>query len=168
MASEEQSRTYTDADILPPIPDDYLTEIGRATVEWNSLDSVLTMCLIQLSGMKISDPRAFAIFIHASFPMKMNALGSLTNELKSKYPRLKKYSSVKAKITTAQKGRNLLVHAAWGIDPETGHVQVGQMTARGTIKTSLRNISLKEVKQVTKDIHDAMKALYVMIGKQSR
>ena len=61
------------------MPDEYLTEIGRIVVCWNSLEHMLDAALIVALSGKPQDPdgRASAIFAHMAIEQKINALESM-------------------------------------------------------------------------------------------
>ncbi len=145
------------------VPPDYLIQIGRVSVFWSTLESIFDLSLMKLAGMSIGDPRAWSIFAHMTFPLKLDIFGSLVTELQPKYPNLKELPSVIAKIKIAQQGRNMIVHAKWGID-EQGRVVISRITARGTIKTSVRAIPLSEVSDIVVHIEAAMKGLYEFVA----
>ena len=70
------------------LPDEYLIEIGRVSVEWALLESALDLCLIKLAGKEILETRSSIIFNHMAFPMKLDVMGALVSELLPAYPGL--------------------------------------------------------------------------------
>lgn len=149
------------------IPGDYLEEIGRIVVEWTGLEGLLSLCLMKLSGMDIHDPRSLIVFNHLTFPVKMNILSSLVHELQSRYPGLRSFPETRKKLEKAQQGRNRVVHGTWLVDESSGQVQMARATARGTLKTSVENIDLNEVRQISADIQAAWQALWTTVIKSN-
>ena len=152
------------ADPLPDIPDEYLTEIGRVTTRWAILESVLDLCLMKLAGKDITDSRSLIIFNHMAFPMKLDVLGALVNELLPGYPGLAGYPSVLQSLKQAQEKRNMVAHSKWGVNATNpAQVEISRLTARGKLKTSVTPISLDEIKAAANLVIDAAQNLYVLV-----
>jgi hypothetical protein len=145
------------------IPDEYLLEIGRIVTRWSILESTLDLCLMQLSGRSILDPRSTIIFNHMAFPMKMDILGAFIDSLLPNYPRLSEYKDIIKKLGDAQKQRNLAAHSKWGMDNTTKQVLVSNLTSRGKLKTSVKPISVNQLKEAADLITDAARDLYLMV-----
>jgi hypothetical protein len=143
------------------IPDAYFIALGRVTVEWSYLESVFDLGLMKLAGMSISDSRAWSVFAHMTFPLKIDVFGALVTELQPKYPGLKELKTILQQIKEAQSARNEVIHAKWGC--ENGQVMISRLSARGQIKTSVRAISLDELNGVGGKIKETTKALYRFI-----
>jgi hypothetical protein len=63
-----------------PVPDDFLSEIGRIAVVWANLESLLNISLTKLAGFKDPlDSRAFILITHASFPQRLDSFGALVS-----------------------------------------------------------------------------------------
>ena len=145
------------------VPDDYLREIGSVTVTWSLLESVLDFSLMKLSGKDISEPISWIIFAHMTFPLKMDVMGALIEQLQPGYPGLKRYPEVRDLIKEAQRVRNKVVHSKWGFDVELNAVARSTFSARGKLKTEVQPVDLKELEQASETIGRAGTELYRFI-----
>jgi hypothetical protein len=58
------------------IPDDYLAEMGRISVRWSRLESVIELSMIELLGKSATEGRSLVLFTHMPFPQKMDIMGA--------------------------------------------------------------------------------------------
>ncbi|MGI8771714.1 MAG: hypothetical protein ACR2JE_09775 [Acidobacteriaceae bacterium] len=118
------------------IPDEYLKAIGRVTVEWNQLESILDLCLIRLLGKDLTDPRSHIVFTHMAYPQKMNALKALIGQVEIPAgSSLGRYSDeVQPLLKAASEERNKIMHSKWGM--EKGQVYRSTLQAKGALKVS--------------------------------
>src|SRR3954471_3632430 len=94
-----------------PLPENWLTEIGRIATLWSSLEGHLDLCLGKLAGFdSLGDFRPFVLLRHSSFPQKLDALSALCGALAIEFPNLTDYKPVVALLRTAQSGRNKFMH----------------------------------------------------------
>src|SRR5688572_17852779 len=94
-----------------PLPDEYLIELGRVSAVWASLESLLNLCLGKLAGFnELNDPKPFILVYHASFPQRLDMLGSLCEHLAPNFPHLADHKSVIGLLRGAQKLRNTYMH----------------------------------------------------------
>jgi hypothetical protein len=150
-----------------PIADEYLIELGRIAALWGSLESGLNMCLGKLAGFnELNDPTPFILFAHASFPQRLDMLGSLCEHLSSSHPNLKEHPKVIGALKTAQKLRNKYAHNGLSSNDATGDVQIATGSARGTLKFSVETVSLTDLRRVSMAIHQAMLDLYKLVLKR--
>ena len=77
--------------------------------------------------------------------------------------RLIGYSEVQGIIQDAQRRRNKFVHSKWGTDPETGEVEISNLSARGLLKTDVRHIPIDELKVTVQMIGKASAELYKFV-----
>jgi hypothetical protein len=145
------------------IPDEYLAEIGRVSVQWSFLESMFDLCLMNLAGMQLHDSRAMAIFVHMTFPLKLDVFGTIVSELLPNYPRLDSYKEVLSQIREAQTARNVFVHSKWGMSEDGKSVEIANLSARGKLKTSVRTVRLDELRQTAELIGKASVNLYKLV-----
>ncbi len=150
------------------LPDDYLIEIGKVSVQWSMLEMVFDLCSIKLAGMDADEARAMAVFAHMPFQMKLDVFGAMVDSLQTNYPRLKSYAEVLSLVRQAQSARNKIIHARWS--HKNGVVTIGRMTARGKVKTSIDTISLDEIRSATELIGKASVQVWKLVisGSQER
>ena len=142
-----------------PLPSEYLVELGRMSALWAHLEALLNLCLGKLAGFNdLHDPTAFIIFIHSTFPQRLQALGALCEHLKE-FPNLKAYSEVIKKLEKAQKLRNKFAHTSMIVDEETGLVELLRGSARNKLKVEIESVSVDDLKGVSVAIHEAHLAL---------
>ncbi len=145
-------------------PAEFLAEIGRVAVHWSWFESILDLCLMQLSGKSIMEPRSWIMFAHMTFPLKMDILGSLINELAGSYPGLHKgFPAVRVLIKEAQAVRNRTLHGKWGVNPDTRAVEASSITARGQLKTTVTPVSLDELRHASGQIDKAGDRLFRLV-----
>jgi hypothetical protein len=146
------------------IPDDYLAEIGRITVRWSKLQTHMNFSLIQLSGGSLFERRQQAIFLHMSFPQKMDILGVLVLECLTnpKYHFLSVYKAqVEPLLAEASARRNRIIHCSWGMENDA--VAQSNITARRRIKVDKSTVSLSEIESTSRKIVEAADALFSMV-----
>ena len=150
-----------------PIGDEYLTELGRISALWGSLETALNVCLGKLAGFNdLSDPTHFILFTHASFPQRLDMLGTLCEHLSAAYPNLKEHPTVIGALRGAQRLRNKYAHNGLTANESTGTIEIATGSARGTLKFSVETVSLTDLKRVSMAIHQAMLDLYKLVLKR--
>ena len=151
-----------------PAPNAYLIELGRMTCLWASLESTINLVISKLAGYgAILDYRAIILTAHSNVNQRIDIISALCEQLAPEYSNLRSYKSVTTQVRHAQKLRNNFAHNAFYLDEETGKVMQNQVTARGTLKTSIVEVKLSEVKEATAKIHEAICSLHVLItGKE--
>jgi hypothetical protein len=150
-----------------PLPPEYLQEIGRVTALWSSLESFLNLALAKLAGFNnLEDPKPFIIFVHLSFPQRLDIMGALCENLVTNHAHLKNYKEVIVQLRTAQQNRNKLIHNMIFFNPETGQFETARGSARGTLKTTIEPIKLRDIKRAVIEISNAEAALYQLILKR--
>ena len=147
-----------------PVPNDYLTELGRMITVWSTLESAVNVAISKFAGYQSPlDYRALIMIAHSNFQQRIDIISSLCEQLLPKYPRLKEYKSVIAKVRAAQKARNKFAHNAVVADKDTGDVKISYATARGSLKTSVEVLKIEDIKEATAKIHEAMCALHTLV-----
>jgi len=150
-----------------PLPDDYLTELGRITSLWECLDTFLEICLGKLAGFNDSnDPIPFILVAHTNFPQRLDTLGALCEHLTSTFPELAGYPQVISSIKAAQKLRNKFVHNGMCFDEDKGEVRMGLGSARGTLKFSSEAVKVTDLRKASMAIHQANLDLYSLVLKR--
>ncbi len=131
-----------------PLPDVYLTEIGRVAALWSSLEKLLNLCLGKLAGFNdISDPKPFVLVHHASIPQKLDMFGALCEHLAPEFPGLTEHASVIGALRSAQKLRNTYLHEGITKDPGTGKFQMATGSARGRLNFKIEEISIQDIRR---------------------
>lgn len=143
-----------------PIPEEYLSAIGRVVVEWNQLESVLDLSLIRLLGKELTDPRSHIVFTHMAFPQKLDALKALIAEVRiPEGSSLGRYGEdVQPLLKKASEGRNMVLHSKWGV--EDGTVCRSTIRAKGALKMSVVPVKLEEITAACSQIVAAGEALF--------
>lgn len=150
-------------DWTPDIPDEFLTEIGRVTTRWAILESMLDLCLMKLAGKELTDPRSLIIFNHMAYPMKLDILAALISELLPNYPGLAGFPAIHQSLKQAQEKRNLVAHSKFGVNAESGDVEISRVNARGKLKTSITPITLAEIKSASELVANAAQNLWDLV-----
>src|SRR5208283_4372316 len=113
---------------------------------WSTLESAVNHSLGELAGLDpIANPIAMILVHHASLPQKLDMLGALCEQRVPSYPHLKSYKAVISKLQSAQKSRNLYMHNGMSPNPETGKIEMGKGSARGTLKLSINDVDLADI-----------------------
>lgn len=150
-----------------PAPDSYLLELGRLTAMWTALEATTDICLGKLAGFNdLNDPRPFTLIKHSSFPQKLQSIGALCEHLLPNHPHLDGYQKVISTLKVAQKQRNTYTHNAFGVNPDTGKVDMAVGSARGKIKTEVREITIGAIREATASVHLASIELMNLILNQ--
>jgi hypothetical protein len=150
-----------------PIPDDFLTEIGRTAALWANLESFLNICLGKLAGFdEPLDYRVFILTAHSSFPQRLESFGALCDQLYPEYPHLAGYRKVVSEIKVAQTTRNKFMHHSMSRNPDTGLIEMAVGSARGALKTKIEVISIEDIKRASIQIDKAQRALYKLVLRQ--
>lgn len=151
-----------------PLPDEYLTELGRISALWATLENFLSICIGKLAGFdELADPKPFILVTHSSFPQKLDMLSSLCSVLEKERPRLARHVDVVAKLRSAQKSRNKYLHNSIGPSEDGQSFQIAQGSARGKLKTSVEPISIAGIRRATIEIDAAFSALYgLVLGRE--
>jgi len=147
-----------------PLPDSYLIELGRVAALWATLESFLNLCIGKLAGFNdMSDPKAFILINHSSFPQRLDILGALCEQLAGEFPNLKDYENIVGRLRRAQKLRNDLMHYGMAPNPESGHIEMAIGTARGKLKVAVAKVDLADIRRASMAIHEAQLALYKLV-----
>jgi len=147
-----------------PIPDEYMVELGRVSVLYGVLENVVNIAISKLAGYSgVYDYRSAIMLAHSNFHQRVDILTTLFEQSVSEHPHLKGYEEVIRLIKKAQKGRNKFIHSSLGCDPDNGNVQLSSMSARGSLKTKVVTVYIKELIEVSAVIHEATCALHTVI-----
>ncbi len=147
-----------------PVPDRFLTEIGRVTTVWASLESLLNLCIGKLAGFnEPDDPTPYVLVAHSSFPQRVDILATLCEQLIATSPALQDYKTVVSKLKTAQKARNCYSHNTVNYDEESDSLNMPVGSARGKLKVSTEQVSLEDIKRAAIEIEEANRALYKLV-----
>jgi hypothetical protein len=147
------------------IPDDYLLRIGRITVAWGALETVVDVALARLGGFNQTDPRSAIITAHMAWPLKMDIMEALAHALEASYPNLRRFSKAKPFLKAAQEGRNRTAHGHWIY--KDGQVVKVRMTARGKLRSSVEPMTITELDAALAAIIDAGRAVLDVVFNTS-
>lgn len=149
-----------------PVPDNYLIEVGRVSVLWAALESILNDCLGELAGFQVQeDPKSFILMNHMSFPQRLDILGALCELLAIDHPNLAAYKKVIQELRSAQSMRNKFAHHGLAFISESGTVVMPSGSARGTLKFSVEKVSIADIRRATIAISEASTALTKLVLK---
>jgi hypothetical protein len=163
----------TEAEAFPPnypLPDEYLLELGRLVALASALEAQLEVLLVKLAGFDplAGDPRGLILVRHSAFPQKLDALSALCGVLEEQFPNLRGYESVVSQVRAAQASRNRFLHNGMAVNPETGQVQMGVGSARGTLKLSVEPVSVSDIRRASSGIRAAMASLHQLVTGVAR
>ena len=147
-----------------PAPATYLVELGRMTALWGSLEAAMIAGLSKLAGYQtLLDYRALILVAHANFQQRMDMVSALCEQLAPQFPHLSDYKAVIKLMQAAQRARNKYAHNGITWNDETNRVEISYVSARGTLKTSVESVDLKDIKEATAKIHEAVCALHGLV-----
>ena len=145
------------------LPEEWLIELGKIVKAWITFEQLFNLMLQKLAGHDdLSDPTFTILVTHTSFPQRLDMLKALCEQKVDQYPHLKDYKNVASKVAEAQRIRNFFMHNMIGIDSD-GIAKVAQISARGRLRTELREIQLDELKAASAQILEAGKATYRLV-----
>lgn len=147
-----------------PLPDDFLTELGRISALWSSLEASLMICLTKLAGFNDPhNPVPFILLAHASFPQRLDMLGTLCEQLSVEHPHLNEHGPVLTKLRAAQRSRNRFVHNGLTFNADTRRMEIAVGSARGKLKVSVDSVDLMNLRASCIEIHEAQRALLHLV-----
>ena len=150
-----------------PVPDEFLTEIGRIGALWACLESLLNTCLGKLAGFNdLNDPKAFILITHSTFPQRLDILGALCEQLEHEFPALADYKKVISQLRNAQATRNRFMHNGGSYDAQKHCLLMAIGSARGKLKTAVESVSLEDIKRASIEIDEANRGLYKLVFKR--
>jgi hypothetical protein len=160
--SDDSQKPYPDNFIIN-LPDAYLIAIGKVSVAWGTLETVVDLGINKFAGFRSVDPRALILTAHMSWPLKMDVLESLITALREEaaYPHLARFDAIKPMLKKAQDGRNRFAHGQWGY--QEGKVTKLRATARGKLKASIDTITVADIDLAADDVGRAGAALMKLI-----
>jgi hypothetical protein len=158
--------------VIKEPPSEYLVEIGRVMVRWNVLEGYLDFTLIKFLGKSINEVRSHAVFTHMAVPQKLDVLAALVNEIVESHPETSAplaavYKHAAPLLKEAQRRRNDIAHAKWGVDDD-GTITANKVSARGKVKLEQRTMPIDDVIAASNAIYTAMEALYEMAWNPNR
>lgn len=69
-------REFPDVTVVP-LPEPYLTAIGRVCVQWSMLEAIAEHSIKNLLGFDLYDYRSTVVTAHMSWPLRMDVLSTL-------------------------------------------------------------------------------------------
>ncbi len=147
-----------------PAPTEYLTELGRMTALWSSLEASTTVAYSKLAGYgEILDMRAVIVTAHMTFQQRVDAIISLCEHLAPSFSHLDDYETTHKLLKAAQKARNKFSHNGISYDAATASVTVTYATARASLKLHTEQIRLADIKEASAKIHEAIASLHSLV-----
>jgi len=147
-----------------PAPESYLTELGRMTVLWGSLEALTVAAISKLAGYEQNlDARALVLTAHMNFQQRIDVISALCEQLAEDHPRLANHEPVIKLLKAAQKQRNKFAHNGLGYDSENPEVTLTYATARGSLKLHSEIVRLADIKEVSCKIHEALLGLHELV-----
>jgi len=147
-----------------PAPDEYLLELGRITALWGSLESSIDLAISKLSGFGESSNWRFHVLIaHSNFKQRVDILETLCHGLQDDHPHLKKYKQTIKLIIQVQSKRNYYLHNGVFLNEENGKVYTSNLSARGKLKTDIKEVSVKDLRTVSENIHLTLLSIHELI-----
>ena len=122
-----------------PAPESYLTELGRMTVLWGSLEALTVAAISKLAGYEQNlDARALVLTAHMNFQQRIDVISALCEQLAEDHPRLANHEPVIKLLKAAQKQRNKFAHNGLGYDSENPEVTLSPMQRLGVLSSFIR------------------------------
>ena len=147
-----------------PAPDEYLTELGRMTALWGSLEAATVVAFGKLAGyIDTLDMRAVIVTAHMNFQQRVDAIAALCEQLVPASPNLGDYESTVKLLKAAQKARNKFSHNGLTYDEETEKVSVTYATARGSLRLHMDVVHLADIKEASAKIHESLISLHALV-----
>lgn len=138
--------------------EEHLTAIGGVVIEWTRLENQCQILLWNLAGLNAHTGRC--ITQHISFRTLWDAVFSLMKEHETEGDVIDHLRSIYKRIDAYRVERNNLVHAIWGITPQSGNTQLGEATAtiikaRGSLNSNQKHIRYQDIVSLGENISDA-------------
>jgi len=152
-----------------PLPSQYLTELGRITTLFGSLESAVNISISKLAGYQgVLDWRSAVVTAHANFKQRIDILETLCHELhdEGNYHHLKSYKKVLENIKQVQLKRNRYMHNALSFDSESGDVASSSLSARGKLLPRVDRVTIEELRELSAQVHLAMLNLHELITQK--
>ncbi|OOG39528.1 hypothetical protein B0E52_12570 [Rhodanobacter sp. C06] len=147
-----------------PVPTEFMTELGRMTILWGSLEAGAVVAFGKLAGYDdLLDIRAVITTAHMTFQQRIDVISTLCEHLTPSYPHLGTYGATYELLRSAQKARNKFSHNGLTYDEETGSVQITSATARGSLKLQVEQVHISDVKEACAKIHEAIASLHSLV-----
>lgn len=147
-----------------PAPNAFLTELGRMTCLWGSLEAAVNISISKLAGYEtILDYRALIMLAHATFQQRIDMIASLCEQLSPDYPHLSGYRATISEVKRAQKLRNKFAHNGVAYTPEDSRVTISTASARGSLKTHVEDVTLDQIREASVAVHKALCALQELV-----
>jgi len=147
-----------------PLPNEFMLELGRISITWSSLESMVNISISKLAGYSDRyDFRAGIMLAHSNFKQRIEILETLFEQCSKKFKNLENYDPIIKKIKNAQRGRNKFIHHILTLNPDNKKVEISNLSARGSMKVTVKPVRINELKEVSAQNHEAMCMLYSII-----
>ena len=137
-----------------PVPDDFLREIGRVTVEWNRLETAIDVAIAMLLGQPWYDPKAAALLSTFNNSQRLKTLETLSAMHCDAAGNPEFHVTFKTqtmpRLNKALTERNRLTHSRWSIHDDD--VIKSRVTAHGAFKVDSTVVTMAELDSLTKEL----------------
>ena len=129
------------------IPEDYLALIGGIVTEFNLLDQILTLLLVEITGNDMLTMRDHVPFANMNFGVKKILLDLLikTSDIQSGSPEENYYSDIRIELDGVAEDRNAVTHSVW-TTTDQGKVIRKRFRAKRKIEMEEVEVSLQSLK----------------------
>ena len=132
------------------IPEPYALAVGRVSLCWTQTEHIIEDVIAGLA--RLPGKRGWAITSHMNFPMKCDALLSLS-ELALDEQDHEALRLVVGRLKILSEARNRYVHSYWAVHEDTGDVYVTAIKARGKLKADYSKVMLDDVTAAAASIY---------------
>lgn len=135
------------------LPPEYLQAVGLVVTASSQTESVMQYFIGALLGIDNVD--TIAVAAHMSAPLKDQVIRTLI-ELKTQVSdNVDDVDDLLDAVKDALDKRNVIVHNALAVHPDTGAVYSSRIKARGSLQADLEPVSVEEIHQAALLIYDA-------------
>jgi hypothetical protein len=143
MVNNEPSVIY---DFNPNnLPAKYLRAVGLVAATAAQTEHILQEFIGALLG--IDHIQNLALTTHMSYPLKDNIIRALAELDAPNLDELDKIDELLDEAESAINKRNIIVHNAFAIHPDTGEILSHRLKARGSLQLEFKPVSVEELEQ---------------------
>ncbi|MCU1223426.1 MAG: hypothetical protein JWQ42_1519 [Edaphobacter sp.] len=148
----------------PLLPEDFFRQIGKVAVYYNQLENLINHTLIYaLLGEFSEDGKALSVVIHMGFNQRLDALGAILRIIDDSDDGIAAAyrSKVLPQLKQSQEKRNIIIHQNLISQPDG--IKRFDIKARGTLKYSLTNIDVQELRDAALFIAQTHSTLWSLV-----
>lgn len=145
------AREYMEFDFDPrKIPDTHALAVGRVSLCWTQTENIIEDVIAALA--RLSGTKGWAITSHMNFPMKCDALLSVSG-LTLDGEDQESLRLVIARLKILSEARNRYVHSYWAVHEGTGDIYITAIKARGKLKADHTKVALEDIETTAASIY---------------